>query len=107
MRTEFVKWGNSLALRVPSAFAKEVGATKGKRAEMTIEDGALVIKVVGPKKRRRYTLDELLANFDPDAHRGDVGPAIARRSRNDRFENHGGERWTLRRAMSRQVSLAN
>src|SRR5258705_6229249 len=72
MRTEFVKWGNSLALRVPSAFAKEIGATEGKRAEMTIEDGALVIKVVGPRKRRRYTLDELLADFDPDAHRGDV-----------------------------------
>jgi antitoxin MazE len=73
MRTEFVKWGNSLALRVPSAFAKEVGATKGKQAEMTIEGGALVVKVVErPKKRRRYTLDELLADFDPDAHRADV-----------------------------------
>src|SRR3954468_7904563 len=73
MRTEFVKWGNSLALRVPSAFAKEVGATEGKRAEMTIQDGALVVKVVErSKKRRRYTLDELLANFDPDAFRDDI-----------------------------------
>ena len=59
MRTEFVKWGNSLALRVPSAFAKEVGATEGKHAEMTVERGALVVKVVRPK-RRRYELEKLI-----------------------------------------------
>jgi antitoxin MazE len=64
MRTEFVKWGNSLALRVPSAFAKEIGASEGKRAEMTVEDGTLVIKVVErPRKRRRYTLEQLLVGL--------------------------------------------
>jgi antitoxin MazE len=52
MRTKFVKWGNSLALRVPSAFAKEVGATEGKRAEMTIKHRTLVVKVVKPKRHR-------------------------------------------------------
>ena len=59
MRTEFVRWGNSLALRVPSAFAKEVGATEGKRAEMTIEHGALVVKVV-KQRRHRYELGKLI-----------------------------------------------
>jgi antitoxin MazE len=64
MKTEFVKWGNSLALRVPSAFAKEVGATEGKRAVMTVENGALVVKVVErPRKRRRYSLEQLLAGL--------------------------------------------
>ena len=58
MKTEFLKWGNSLALRVPSAFAKELGAVEGKRAEMTIENGALVVKVVKPRKRRRYDLEQ-------------------------------------------------
>lgn len=59
MRTEFVRWGNSLALRVPSAFAKEVGATEGKRAEMTVERGALVVKVV-KQRRHRYELEQLI-----------------------------------------------
>jgi hypothetical protein len=31
MRTEFLKWGNSLALRVPGAFAKELGEGKEPR----------------------------------------------------------------------------
>jgi len=62
-----VRWGNSLALRVPSAFAKEVGATEGKRAEMTVEDGALVVKVVErPRKRRRYSLEQLLVGLEPE-----------------------------------------
>ena len=66
MRTKFVRWGNSLALRVPSAFAKEV-ATEGKCAEMTVEHGALVIKVIErPRKRRRYTLEQLLVGLSKE-----------------------------------------
>jgi antitoxin MazE len=60
MKIEFLRWGNSLALRVPKAFAEEVGAVEGKRAEMTTENGALVIKVAKPKKRRRYNLESLV-----------------------------------------------
>jgi antitoxin MazE len=60
MKTEFMKWGNSLALRIPSGFAREVGASVGKTAEMTIENGALIVKVEGNKKRRRYSLEQLL-----------------------------------------------
>lgn len=60
MKTEFLKWGNSLALRVPKAFADEIGASAGKQAEMTAENGTLVIKVSQRKKRRRYNLKELI-----------------------------------------------
>jgi antitoxin MazE len=71
MKTEFLKWGNSLALRVPSAFAKEVGAAEGRRAEMTVENGALVVKIARPKKRRRYSMEELVGEITaenrPDA----------------------------------------
>ena len=67
MKVEFQKWGNSLALRVPSAFAREVGATEGKRAELTVEDGALVVRVPAaqPRKRRRYRLEDLVADITP------------------------------------------
>jgi antitoxin MazE len=53
MRTEFVRWGNSLALKVPSALAKEIGATEGKHAEMTVENGALIVKVKRRLRGRR------------------------------------------------------
>ena len=61
MKTEFKKWGNSLALRVPIAVAKQVGASEGKRVEMTVEGNAIVIKVV--HKRRRYRLQDLVAGM--------------------------------------------
>ncbi len=57
MQTVFVKWGNSLALRIPATFAKEVGATEGKRAEMTVEDHVLVAR---PRRRNRYRLEDLV-----------------------------------------------
>jgi antitoxin MazE len=78
MKTEFVRWGNSLALRVPSAFAKEIGASEGKRAEMTVEDGALVIKVAQTKRRRRYRLEDLIDGITEENVRPEVdwGPPV-------------------------------
>ena len=78
MRTEFVRWGNSLALRIPSAFAKEVGASEGRKAEMTVVDGALVIKVVTPRKRRRYRLEDLVAGITPETYHPETewGPPV-------------------------------
>ena len=52
MQTKFVKWGNSLALRIPSAFAKEIGAVKGTPADMTVKDGTLIIKVTKQRRKR-------------------------------------------------------
>jgi antitoxin MazE len=60
MRTEFLKWGNSLAVRIPAAFARDLGASEGKPADMTVENGALVVKIARSKKRRRYRLEELV-----------------------------------------------
>ena len=60
MKIEFLRWGNSLALRVPKAFAEEIGAVEGKAAEMTAENGVLVVKVAKRRKRRRYNLENLI-----------------------------------------------
>jgi antitoxin MazE len=77
VRTEFVKWGNSLALRVPSAFAKEVGAAEGKRAEMTVENGALIVKVAR-SRRRRYNLEKLIAGITKENRHPEIdwGPPV-------------------------------
>ena len=72
MKTQFLKWGNSLALRVPSTFAKELGASAGKRAEMTVEDGALVVKVTEPRKRRRYRLEDLIVGITKENYHREV-----------------------------------
>jgi antitoxin MazE len=45
MKIEFLKWGNSLALRIPKAFAQEIGARVGKAANMEVRDGKLVIEI--------------------------------------------------------------
>lgn len=58
MKTKIVRWGNSLGLRVPKAFAQEAGFATGSAVEMVVRDGALVVRA---SKRRRYTLAALLA----------------------------------------------
>jgi len=59
-------WGNSLALRVPKAFAQELGASVGKAANMEVRDGKLVVEIAkSNRRRRRYTLDRLVAGISP------------------------------------------
>lgn len=79
MKVAFQKWGNSLALRVPKAFADEIGASDGKAAEMTVSHGKLVIEIARPRRRkRRYTLDELVAGITPDNRHEEIdwGPPV-------------------------------
>ena len=73
MKVAFQKWGNSLALRVPKAFVDEIGASDGKAAEMTVSNGKLVIEIARTqRRRRRYTLDELVAGITPDNRHGEI-----------------------------------
>jgi antitoxin MazE len=55
MRASLARWGNSLAVRVPKEVAASVGLREGAALDLTVEDGALVLR------RRRYDLDELVA----------------------------------------------
>jgi antitoxin MazE len=61
MIVEFCRWGNSLAVRIPKAVADALNVSDGKRAEIMVENGALVLRpIVKPRRKPRYTLDELL-----------------------------------------------
>jgi antitoxin MazE len=51
------KWGNSLAIRIPSQFAKNLGVKNGSQVELELFDDELVIRPVKTKP----TLDDLLA----------------------------------------------
>ena len=57
MTTTVQKWGNSLALRIPSSMAKDLQVHRGSVVEVTVEDGALVLK---PEPERKFTLAGLL-----------------------------------------------
>lgn len=57
MLTKVQKWGNSLAVRIPKAFADELGLENNAVVEMTLNEGKLVVKIVP----RQPTLEELLA----------------------------------------------
>ena len=54
MHTQVGKWGNSLAVRIPGTYAKELDLEEGMDLEVTRVDGGLLLR---PRKRA-YTLDE-------------------------------------------------
>jgi antitoxin MazE len=79
MKTQVGKWGNSLAVRIPGVYAKELDLEDGVELEVTCVDGGLLLR---PRKHA-YTLDELLAQITPENIHGetDWGPPV------------GGETW--------------
>ena len=75
MKTRIQKWGNSLALRIPKSFAREVGMDNETTVEMSLVDGKLVVSpVVKPKP----SLEDLLALVTDENLHGEVdtGPAV-------------------------------
>jgi antitoxin MazE len=70
----FSKWGHSIALRIPAAFARELNVADGKVAQITVKGGSLVVTPVpGPV----YTLDGLLAGMTPENAHGEITATTA------------------------------
>jgi len=63
MVTTISKWGNSLAVRIPQQFARDIDLAEGTEIEFSIIDGTLVIK---PQRRKRYSLTELVEEITPE-----------------------------------------
>ena len=79
MRARVSRWGNSLAIRIPAAFAEETQLQEGASVDVSVENGRLVIAAARP----RYRLDALIAEITDDNLHGetDWGPP------------EGGESW--------------
>ena len=77
MEARIRKWGNSLGLRIPKAFAEEVGMDTGSAVDLSIHDGELVVRVRRPHVVR---LEDLLAGVTPENIHGEVetGPPLGR-----------------------------
>jgi antitoxin MazE len=64
MRREFTisKWGNSLAVRIPRAIAKQANLGEGDCVTLALDrDGGIVVRPT----RRRYELSDLVARITP------------------------------------------
>ena len=57
MRLRVQKWGNSLALRIPVAFARETGLGPGADVDLELEGKRLIIT---PRASGPFTLVDLL-----------------------------------------------
>jgi len=74
VKTKVQRWGNSLAVRIPKAFAEEVGLKDDSPVEMSLVEGGLLVE---PSSTWAPSLDELLdgvtkANLHDEV---DTGPA--------------------------------
>jgi antitoxin MazE len=74
LKTRVQKWGNSLALRIPKAFAEEAGLRANTPVELSLTAGGLVVQPIAP------TLEELLRGVTDDNVPGewDTGPATGK-----------------------------
>lgn len=63
MNATVQKWGNSLALRIPSSVAKDIQLRPGSEVEVAVEDGKMIVK---PAKKRKPALAHLLKGITKD-----------------------------------------
>lgn len=75
MKARIQKWGNSLALRIPKAFAVETHLELGTLVEVSLLAGKLLVT---PISQPAMTLEGLLEHVTPqNVHSEvDMGPAV-------------------------------
>ena len=61
MLTRISKWGNSLGVRIPKAFAAEAGLDDGTPVDISVSAGRIVVTPIG----REYELEELVEGITP------------------------------------------
>ncbi len=59
MTTTVQRWGNSLAIRIPKAFAEQARLEENTEVEIGVRGGSLVVRPT----RKDWRLDELLAGI--------------------------------------------
>ena len=77
VRARIHRWGNSLALRIPKAFAEQAGLQDTDLVDVSLVDGKLLVQRIA---RPAPSLDELLAAVTPENLHDEVssGPAAGR-----------------------------
>jgi antitoxin MazE len=76
MLVQLAKWGNSLAVRIPAAYAKEIGASENSKAELSVENGRLVLTLLSDIPY--FELSDLIAQITEENRHEEIGtgPAV-------------------------------
>lgn len=69
MRTRVRKWGNSLGVRIPKAFAEEAAVGEGSTVDVSVSEGRIVVT---PIAARRYMLEKLLAGVTTENRHAEI-----------------------------------
>lgn len=64
------KWGNSLALRIPNAFAREISVREGVSVDISVSNGTLLVRPVDDS--HIYDLDALLCQITEENRHGEI-----------------------------------
>lgn len=75
MSANIAKWGNSLAIRIPQNIAREINVTEGSEVDFSVKDGSLIIQPT--KKRKRYSLSELVSQITPENSHDEIDSGVA------------------------------
>jgi len=64
MRVKIQKWGNSLALRIPKTFAKEIQIENHSIVDFSLDNDKLIISPID--EIENYSLSAMLSKVDDD-----------------------------------------
>ncbi len=65
METKVQKWGNSLAVRIPNSYAKDIDLKQGSLINILMDNDRIIIK----PKRKKAELSDLLSQItDENIH---------------------------------------
>lgn len=67
MKAQLVKWGNSLAVRIPKAVLEQAEMGEGDRLKVSVRAGRIAIEKAQPK----LTLEKLLVDIRPENLHGE------------------------------------
>jgi antitoxin MazE len=67
--TQVKMWGNSLAIRIPSRVARDLGLTSDSQIEITSDGNTATIK---REENSRLSLEELVKGITPENIHGEV-----------------------------------
>lgn len=62
------QWGDGLAVRLTKSVANAAGVTAGTRVTIVAQPGRIIIETAN----HAPNLEEMLAAFDPERHRGEI-----------------------------------
>ena len=61
MRIKIQKWGNSLALRIPKAFAFQSRIRQDEYVNLTLDNNKIIVE---PVEEKKYSLEKLISGIN-------------------------------------------